>query len=70
MARWSPKMWQVRTGMRFTTIIGAELSYALWTERGAYCVTAAGLPLDFEVPAPEAECGRGLQPHHGCGRVT
>ena len=34
----------------FTTIIGAELSSAPWDERGAYWVTAAGLPLDFEAP--------------------
>jgi hypothetical protein len=32
----------------FTTIVGAELSSAAWTERNAYWVTAAGLPLDFE----------------------
>jgi hypothetical protein len=36
----------------FTTIIGAELSSAAWTERTAYWVTAAGLPLDFAPPAP------------------
>lgn len=34
----------------FTTIIGAELSSAPWTERNAYWVTAAGLPVDFEAP--------------------
>lgn len=50
----------------FTTIIGAELSSAPWTERHVYWVTAAGLPLDFEAPAVDnhaeaitraAECG-------------
>ncbi|MDQ3588908.1 MAG: PHP domain-containing protein, partial [Actinomycetota bacterium] len=34
----------------FTTIVGAELSSAAWTERNAYWATAAGLPLDFEAP--------------------
>lgn len=37
----------------FTTIVGAELSSAPWTERNAYWVTAAGLPVDFEAPAPD-----------------
>lgn len=36
---------------RFTTIIGAELSSAAWSEREVYWVTAAGLPLDFAPPA-------------------
>src|SRR3712207_9163319 len=30
-----------------TTIVGAELSSATWTERNAYWVTAAGLLVDF-----------------------
>jgi PHP domain len=34
----------------FTTIVGAELSSAPWTERNAYWITAAGLPVDFEAP--------------------
>jgi hypothetical protein len=38
----------------FTTIVGAEpLSSAPWTERNAYWVTAAGLPVDFEEPPPD-----------------
>jgi hypothetical protein len=34
----------------FTTIVGAELSSAAWTERDCYWVTAVGLPVDFEAP--------------------
>ena len=34
----------------FTTIVGAELSSAPWTDRHAYWVTAAGLPVDFGAP--------------------
>ncbi len=34
----------------FTTIVGAELSSAPWTERNTYWVSAAGLPADFEAP--------------------
>jgi hypothetical protein len=34
----------------FTTIVGAELSSGPWEERHTYWVTAAGLPVDFEVP--------------------
>ncbi|MFL5800772.1 MAG: CehA/McbA family metallohydrolase [Roseiflexaceae bacterium] len=50
----------------FTTIIGAELSSAAWTERNVYWVVAAGLPVDFQAPAEDnhaeaikraAECG-------------
>ena len=50
----------------FTTIVGAELSSAAWTERNCYWVTAAGLPTDFGAPpvndhaeaiARAAECG-------------
>ena len=37
----------------FTTIVGAELSSAAWTERDVYWVTAAGLPVDFGAPPPE-----------------
>jgi hypothetical protein len=38
----------------FTTIVGAELSSAPWTERNAYWVTAAGLLVDFEAPPADA----------------
>jgi hypothetical protein len=50
----------------FTTIVGAELSSAPWEERGAFWVTAAGIPLDFKSPPADdhaaairraAECG-------------
>src|SRR4051794_38904728 len=50
----------------FTTIIGAELSSAAWTEHNVYWVVAAGLPIDFLAPAEDdhaeaikraAECG-------------
>src|SRR5215210_6165753 len=34
----------------FTTIVGAELSSAAWTQRDCYWVAAAGLPVDFEAP--------------------
>src|SRR5215210_948966 len=34
----------------FTTIVGAELSSAAWTQRDCFWVTAAGLPVDFEAP--------------------
>jgi len=34
----------------FTTIVGAELSSAPWTERNTFWVTAAGLPVDFAAP--------------------
>jgi predicted metal-dependent phosphoesterase TrpH len=34
----------------FTTIVGAELSSAPWSERNTYWVTAAGLPANFEAP--------------------
>jgi hypothetical protein len=34
----------------FTTILGAELSSAPWDDRHVFWVTAAGLPVDFEVP--------------------
>ena len=37
----------------FATIVGAELSSAPWTERYAFWVTAAGLPVDFEPPAKD-----------------
>ncbi|MDP8947484.1 MAG: CehA/McbA family metallohydrolase [Actinomycetota bacterium] len=37
----------------FTTIVGAELSSAPWSERDCYWVTAAGLPVDFEPPSAE-----------------
>ena len=33
----------------FTTIVGAELSSAPWEERDAYWVTAAGIPMDFDL---------------------
>ena len=36
----------------FTTIVGAELSSAPWTERNTYWVSAVGLPPDFEAPPP------------------
>jgi hypothetical protein len=35
---------------RFITIVGAELSSALWEERHCYWVTAVGLPVDFAAP--------------------
>ena len=40
-------------GEGFTTIVGAELSSAPWTEREAYWVTAVGLPVDFGAPPPD-----------------
>jgi hypothetical protein len=54
--------WQVTDtrdlrGEGFTTIIGAELSSAAWTERNVYWVSAAGLPLDFEPPAVDDHAG-------------
>jgi hypothetical protein len=33
----------------FTTIVGAEFSSAPWEERDAYWVTAAGIPMDFDL---------------------
>lgn len=44
----------------FTTILGAELSSAAWTERNAYWVTAAGLPVDFEAP-PEDDHAEAIE---------
>lgn len=41
----------------FTTIVGAELSSAPWSERGCYWVTAAGLPVDFEPPSADDHAG-------------
>jgi hypothetical protein len=50
----------------FTTLVGAELSSAPWTEHNTYWITAAGLPTDFGAPPVNdhaeaicraAECG-------------
>jgi hypothetical protein len=50
----------------FTTIVGAELSSAPWTERNAYWVTTAGLPVDFEAP-PAGDHAEAIERAAGCG---
>jgi histidinol phosphatase-like PHP family hydrolase len=51
----------------FTTIIGAELSSAAWTERNVYWVVAAGLPLDFEAPATAGDHALAIKRAADCG---
>jgi hypothetical protein len=53
----------------FTTIIGAELSSAPWDERGAYWVTAAGLPVDFQ-PHPSDDHAEAITRAHQAGAFT
>jgi predicted metal-dependent phosphoesterase TrpH len=50
----------------FTTIVGAELSSAPWTERNTYWVTAADLPVDFEAP-PVDDHAEAIERAAGCG---
>ena len=48
----------------FTTILGAELSFAPWDKRDCYWVTVAGLPPDFGWPPADdhADHGGGVRP--------
>jgi histidinol phosphatase-like PHP family hydrolase len=51
----------------FTTIIGAELSSAAWTEHNVYWVVAAGLPLDFEAPTMAGDHAQAIKRAADCG---
>lgn len=50
----------------FTTIIGAELSSAPWSERHVYWVTVAGLPLNF-APPPAHNHAEAIRRAADCG---
>jgi hypothetical protein len=50
----------------FTTILGAELSSAPWSERHVYWITAAGLPLDF-APPPAHQHAEAIRRAADCG---
>jgi predicted metal-dependent phosphoesterase TrpH len=49
----------------FTTIIGAELSSAAWSDRAVFWVTAAGLPVDFEPPPNDDHAEAITRAHDG-----